>query len=186
MNKQMLECGSHEKVQHISKGGEKKLFSLHSYAPIPSFPVPFNTQRTAMVLTTTADGHHAIGEVRMAGSLLAALIKETGRRAKTHSEGLLLGATHALTVAVTDDATEATERTMLQMDVTGYVYTGCRDSFYQPLTGVVKQEKVAEATAGTSGEHVRRRGRGTRGERGMINVQDWQGFHLLSAYLTKN
>lgn len=107
-----------------------------------------------MVLTTTtADGHRTLGEVRMAGSLLAALIKETGRRAKTHSEGLLLGATQALTVAVTDDATETTERALLQMDVTGYVCTGCRDSFYQPLTGVVKQEKVAEATAGTNGEH---------------------------------
>ena len=80
----------------------------------------------------------------MAGSLLAALMKEAGRRAKTHVEGLLLGATQALTVAVTDDATEATERAVLQLDVTGYVCTGCRDSFYQPLGGVVDGETVRE------------------------------------------
>jgi hypothetical protein len=101
----------------------------------------------------------------MAGSLLAALMKEAGRRAKTNAEGLLLGATQALTVAVTDDATEAMERTVLQLDVTGYVCTGCRDSFYQPLSGAVDGEKLAEATAGTNGEHVRRRGEGRRGGR---------------------
>jgi len=105
--------------------------------------------------TTTTGGQHPLGEVRMAGSLLAALMKEAGRRAKTHVEGLLLGATQALTVAVTDDTTEATKRTVLQLDMTGYVCTGCRDSFYQPLSGVVDAEKVAEATAGTNGEHVR-------------------------------
>ena len=55
-----------------------------------------------------------LGEVRIAGSLLAAIIKEVVANPASTSEGLLLGVGQETVQAVTEDNQEATERHILE------------------------------------------------------------------------
>ncbi|EKU22755.1 hypothetical protein NGA_0670320 [Nannochloropsis gaditana CCMP526] len=98
-------------------------------------------------------GSISLGEVRIAGSLLATLIQVVGQRAGRRAEGLLLGDALVHTVAVTDDTQEARDRTDLQLDVTGYVSTNQKDAFYEPLTGTMNATKIAEATSEVNRRH---------------------------------
>ncbi len=133
--------------------------SLCSMASLSLMPSPLTSTSTQTHRGREAPPHamvqHPLGEVRIAGSLLAALMKQVGSQAGTHAEGLLLGAAHKLAVAVTDDNQEATEDTMMQLDLTGYECTGSRDTFYDPVTAAVDKGQLAAATAGVNGGNKR-------------------------------
>lgn len=147
--------GEHARSQIVNlEGGAppqilQELFSRHNLLPCASSALAHCQVLAAHFMCSIS-----LGEVRIAGSLLATLIQVVGQRAGRRAEGLLLGDALVHTVAVTDDTQVARERTDMQLDVTGYVSTDQKDAFYEPLTGTMNATKIAEATSEVNRRHV--------------------------------